>query len=137
MLAAPNSTYGQVQPSEAVGTHDEAFGVLLAHPQLSPELRQRVKRLRREAMLLLFALSGVWKNFQRALALSFVETPPEFLREAQGSPRWITRVALARNPAAPRDVLEILARDGNRYVRAAARERLNSMTPREDSPHSL
>ncbi|HKD75097.1 MAG TPA: hypothetical protein VKB76_06355, partial [Ktedonobacterales bacterium] len=46
---------------------------------------------------------------------------------------WVERYIIARHPNADQQTLEQLARDGNRFVRATARGRLQSATRSPES----
>lgn len=62
---------------------------------------------------------------KRLLAFLCADAPVEALAKAQRATDWAERAAIAMHPHAPQSVLERLADDGNVYVRALARERLN------------
>ena len=51
------------------------------------------------------------------------------------SPLWSERYVLARNPAAPRALVEALTHDGHRYVRAAARLNLAARDVEDPQTH--
>lgn len=88
---------------------------LAAHPNLSPELRARLL-----AHSLAQAIATPDPCY-RAVALAHPDTSPELLAAHADSPHWIERVAVALNPGTPPDARRLLAEDGNRLVRAAAR----------------
>ncbi len=92
----------------------------LRNPQLDPQaLAQHRSRLVLHASRSRYALN-------RAVALCQPEIPPRELRKVRhwAAPEWVVRYAVAQNPHTPPDVLERLAQDGNRLVRAKAIERL-------------
>ncbi len=69
---------------------------------------------------------------RRLCALAHPETPPETLRRFALQGVWMERYAVARNPGAPRDLLETLQNDANMAVAAAAQTSLaaqNSSQP--------
>ena len=49
------------------------------------------------------------------------------LAENSNSISWLERYAIAQNPNTLRDTLEVLAQDGNRIVRATAKESLEKL----------
>lgn len=87
-----------------------------AHPNLSPA--QRAQLLAHSLEHALGSLDPVFG----AIALSQPALPVEQFTLFAGSPYWLERLALALNPATPQEVRAPLADDGNRLVRAAARE---------------
>lgn len=62
----------------------------------------------------------------RILALLHPKIPQSVLAENLHNPEWIERYAVAKNPSTPTEIVEILATDYNRVVRAAAKFRLGS-----------
>ena len=57
----------------------------------------------------------------RLMMLASPLLPPEIIQEHSISWHWIERYAIACNPNAPRETRAQLMQDGNRYVRAAAK----------------
>ncbi|NTU85947.1 MAG: hypothetical protein HGA45_42570, partial [Chloroflexales bacterium] len=57
------------------------------------------------------------------------DAPAALLAAQARSPHWLVRLALALSPAAPDEARRLLARDGNRLVRAAAHEREAAAAP--------
>lgn len=79
----------------------------------------------REAFLRLFRQIFGIDNYSLA-ALLLLLTPnvsPVFLAENANSILWIERYIIAIHPRTSLDILQILAKDTNRFVRAAALER--------------
>jgi hypothetical protein len=64
---------------------------------------------------------GFWS---RLLILSHPETPSEVLEKNRLSLEWLHRYAVAQHQNTPIEALKSLANDGNRVVRAAAKDRL-------------
>lgn len=60
----------------------------------------------------------------RAVVLWHPQMPAKVLAKNCRSLAWLERCAIAGNPNTPTETLQILAEDGNRIVRAAARENL-------------
>jgi hypothetical protein len=103
---------------------DSLLRSLLRHPHAPHEVQRRAHELRRQALLLWLAASEqVW---ERAVALSCPEIPTLILQANLSHPRWEWRYAIARNSGTPREWLEVLARDGHRWVRAAGQAALRS-----------
>ncbi len=91
------------------------------HPYATDEVRRRVFA----AMLRGLAPYGAW--LRRVTILSSSLVPASVLVEEAKSTDWLDRYAIARNPSADEKTVRILAeRDGNRFVRAAARARVAS-----------
>lgn len=92
----------------------------LGNAGLEPELR--ASRRRRVIERSTSAKEGL----NRAIGLSHPGTPQSELVKSRHlcSLEWLERLALALNPKLPMDGLEKLSRDGNRIVRALARQRL-------------
>ncbi|WP_337868476.1 hypothetical protein [Meiothermus sp.] len=92
----------------------------LRNPNLEPASLERYR-----AQLV---LQGSRSRFtlNRAVALSRPEIPPHELAKVRhwAAPEWMVRYAVAQNPHTPRPILERLAQDANRLVRAAAARRL-------------
>jgi Leucine rich repeat variant len=63
---------------------------------------------------------------QRAIALAHPILPQSRLSASFKAVNWIERFAVARNPSTPREVLQLMVKDANRLVRAAARSMLTS-----------
>ena len=59
--------------------------------------------------------------FTRLLVFLHPSTPSEILAQNFHSSSWLERYAIAQNPNTPTNVRSTLTRDGNRVVRAAAR----------------
>jgi 3-methyladenine DNA glycosylase AlkC len=62
----------------------------------------------------------------RFLVLLHSQTPSEILADNLGSQAWLERYAIARNTNSPINTLQVLAKDANRIVRAAAKANLES-----------
>ncbi|HBE19857.1 MAG TPA: hypothetical protein DEG17_21585 [Cyanobacteria bacterium UBA11149] len=62
----------------------------------------------------------------RFFALLHHQIPAKPLVENSKSTIWIERYAIAQNPNTPTDILHILAKDGNRIVRSAAKYNLQN-----------
>ena len=62
--------------------------------------------------------------FVRFVTLLHPVTPEEILNQAANSASWLERYAVAENESTPSEIRSILARDGNRIVRAAANNHL-------------
>jgi len=103
--------------------HDIDENVRLAalrNPNLAAEALERFR-----AQLVLRASRSRFA-LNRAVALSRPEMPPRELSKVRhwAAPEWLVRYALAQNPQTPRAILERLAQDANRLVRAQAARRL-------------
>ena len=61
-------------------------------------------------------------TFTRLLVFLHPSTPREILEQNFHSSSWLERYAIAQNPNTPPDIRSVLTRDGNRVVRAAAKE---------------
>ena len=59
-------------------------------------------------------------SFVRFVTLLHPLTPQEILTQAANSASWLERYAVAENESTPLEIRSILARDGNRIVKAAA-----------------
>lgn len=103
----------------------DIVNALLVHPQSSAPFKQLLEKQRRESML--FDLAESDNVFERSIALSHPELPLEILEAHLYAPKWIWRVAVCANPSVPAHFLEILATDGDRFVRACAKARLEKM----------
>ncbi len=79
----------------------------------------------------LAACGGCHEPLPAILGLSHPALPEKHLRTASRSHRWQVRLGVTLHPTPPYDLLEKLARDGNRLVRAAARWRLTGNPPPE------
>lgn len=89
---------------------------LAGHPAFAHELRTQLISSSIEQ-----ALYG-GDLFYRAVALAQPTIDPARLLVGACSFSWLDRLAVACNPAAPAEALDLLAEDGNRIVRAAARD---------------
>jgi hypothetical protein len=100
---------------------DEPFAadlrlIVAAHPNLAAGQR---------AQILAHSLRHALESYDpvyAAIALSSADLAAEQIAPFVGSPFWLERLAVAMNPAADPIAREQLAADGNRLVRAAARE---------------
>jgi hypothetical protein len=92
--------------------------LVLAHPLTPPEARQHI--LARSLDMCLTSS----EPFYHAVALAQEQAPIAALSQAAQSPEWLVRLAAARNPHAPYELLVTLSEDGNRLVRAAAQAAL-------------
>lgn len=81
-------------------------------------------------LLELFAAKFPMFSAKRWLILLHPEVSPRVLVQNCQSLAWLERCAIAKNPNIPTDTLWILAKDGNRIVRAAAREKLSDRAGR-------
>jgi hypothetical protein len=63
-------------------------------------------------------------SFNWLLLMQHPEIPAQFLAENVRSSVWIDRYAVAQHPNTPLNQVEVLARDGNRIVLAAAKANL-------------
>jgi hypothetical protein len=92
----------------------------LRNPNLDAEALERYR-----AQLVLQASRSRFV-LNRAVALSRPEISPYELSKVRhwAAPEWVVRYALAQNPLTPRLILERLAQDANRLVRAQAARRL-------------
>jgi hypothetical protein len=110
-------------PNVSVATLEHLAGDLsvdvrravMHHPQTPIHARSRILASSLEMC------SRSSESFAHVLALSNPAAPADYLAARAGSPEWLERYAITRNPAAPRHTLEALANDGNRLVRASAR----------------
>lgn len=81
--------------------------------------------------------------FYHAIALAHPKVPLAAFERVAQSPDWLSRFAAAQNPHAPQALLEQLSQDGNRLVRAAARDGLlqaqaaHPSTDDKDAPEGL
>lgn len=94
---------------------------LIARADLPAEWRARLQTAALER-----AVNGR-TSWARLAALCHPETKADSLRTFARTGRWLERLCVARNPAAPVDVLELLATDANRVIRAEARARLDEL----------
>ena len=65
-------------------------------------------------------------DLTRTIALWHPQMPVKVLEKNVRSFVWLERCAIAQNPNTPKETLQLLAADGNRIVRAAAKENLKS-----------
>jgi hypothetical protein len=91
--------------------------ILASHPNLGPEQREVMVASSLEAAI------GSGNSIYRAVALAHPAASPESIAAALRSPHWIERLAVALSPATDAAALARLVGDGNRLVRAAARDR--------------
>jgi hypothetical protein len=63
-------------------------------------------------------------SFSRLIVLLHSQAPTELLAKNVCSSWWLERYAIAQNPNTSADTLKFLAQDGNRIVRAAAKDNL-------------
>ena len=89
---------------------------LVAHPAFAYDLRTQLISSSIEQAL----YDG--DPFYRSIALAQGSLAPARLLVGARSFSWLDRLAVACNPATPAEGLALLAEDGNRIVRAAARE---------------
>ena len=61
-------------------------------------------------------------NFSRFIALSSPSLLPYLFTKYVKTKSWLDRYALAQNPATPKNIRNILAKDANKIVRAAAKD---------------
>lgn len=94
---------------------------LIARPDLPAEWRARL-----QAAALNRAVIGR-TSWARLAALCHPETKADALRTFARTGRWLERLAVVRNPAAPADTLELLSTDSNHVIRAEARARLEAL----------
>lgn len=121
---------------QAVAQHPQAPAAILAELLHDIDENVRLLALRNpnlepavlERYCAQLVLRGSRSRFalNRAVALSRPEMPPHELAKVRhwAAPEWVVRLAVAQNPHTPRPVLERLAQDANRLVRAAAARRL-------------
>jgi hypothetical protein len=93
----------------------EVRRAVLDHPALSAAAREQI------LASALVTCADLSEPLYRTIALAHPLTPADQLAAGAGSFEWIERFAIARNPAAPAEVLARLKNDGNRLVRAAAK----------------
>lgn len=110
----------QAPPEALALLVDEVFAddirlILAAHPNLPPDLRER---LRNHALATARQLAT---PFYRAIAAAHHNASIDDLHLAAYSPFWIERLAVALNPHTPTATRALLADDGNRLVRKAAK----------------
>ncbi|BDA71619.1 hypothetical protein CAL7716_057850 [Calothrix sp. PCC 7716] len=101
----------------------------MVHPasrQPASELNQIQRALHAGAVLAEFVSSDE-PTSPRFILLLHPIAPPEFLAEHVNSICWIERYAVAQNPSTPAHVLNKLAVDVNRLVRAVALEKLQTL----------
>ena len=67
----------------------------------------------------------------RIIALSQPDAAPEELARASGYRDWCQRLAIARNPMTPQQILKKLSKDSNRYVAAQAAKTLRGDAQRK------
>ena len=90
---------------------------------LQPEQQSRLKELA-APVLLQECTKGSQPSLPRLIAMLHPECPVPALAKHFRSSDWRERCAIAQNPFTPPNTLAILAREGNRVVRAAAKENL-------------
>ncbi len=116
---------------------------LLHHPRASEEfkLQMRCERLQvqqhlteataeRQQESLTFLLQSA-TSFKQLAELCDPKVPHRVLEEHLFDGNWTARYVIARNPSTPLALLQQLAQDGNRFVQAAANERI------KDTPQSI
>ena len=103
---------------------------LIAPPQ-TPEISPTLQSLPRiynpdtdDLPTLLAEYAQLNNPFVRFVTLLHPITPQEILTQAANSASWLERYAVAENHSTPLEIRQILARDGNRIVRAAANHNL-------------
>ena len=99
---------------------DSAIGSLSG---LQPEQQSCLKELA-TPFLLQECTKGSPPSLPRLIAMLHPEYPVPALARHFRSSDWRERCAIAQNPSTPPNTLAILAREGNRVVRAAAKENL-------------
>ncbi|MCL6526889.1 MAG: hypothetical protein K6T57_08390 [Thermaceae bacterium] len=123
---------------QAVARHPGAWGGLLARLLADPDEGVRLAALQhprldadtlahyREQLLVAASRSRFLLN--RAVALASPQLPLFELTKVRhrAAPEWLVRLALARNPKTPPEVLAELAQDGNRWVRTEAEKGLKA-----------
>lgn len=90
------------------------------HPNVSPETRNVALE---QALTRAVYSSDLFLHVAAALHEA---TPPQHLHKIIYSPYWQARYALSLNPSATEHELHFLSNDGNRWVRAASRSRLEA-----------
>ncbi len=98
---------------------------LAQHPNAHRELKARLHDQIKRGILDYYV--GADTAMQRAVEVSQPDAASKLFNESMESGDWITRLAVARGPVAWPGALQVLARDGNRLVRAAARAALESL----------
>ena len=94
--------------------------LVLAHPLTPASAREQI--LARSLDMCLLSS----EPFYHAVALAHPAVPDTALAQAGQSSEWLVRLAAARNPRASHELLLALSEDGNRLVRAAAREAIGN-----------
>ena len=94
---------------------------LIARADLPAEWRARLQTAALER-----AVNGR-TSWARLAALCHPETKADALRTFAHTGRWLERLAVARNPGAPADALELLGADSNLVIRTEARARLEAL----------
>lgn len=100
----------------------QAAQALAANPSTPIRLRARLRLS--QIRWFVSMLSNYDNVLLRAIALSHYLVPEEKMTVGAKSHVWQWRFAVATNSNAPRHLLHLLAQDGHRLVRAAARERM-------------
>ncbi|MDY6803672.1 MAG: hypothetical protein SXA11_07685 [Cyanobacteriota bacterium] len=93
-------------------------------PVLLRYLREKPEGLPVLLELIFKEISTEPSDLNPTIALLHPQMPPEVLAENGRSLVWPERCAIAQNPNTPIETLQVLAADGNRIVRAAAKENL-------------
>ena len=99
---------------------DSAIGSLSG---LQPEQQSRLKELA-TPLLLQECTKGSQPSLPRLISMLHPECPVPTLAKHFRSSDWRERCAIAQNSSTPPNTLAILTREGNRVVRAAAKENL-------------
>ena len=90
---------------------------------LQPEQQSRLKECA-APVLLQECTKGSQPSLPRLIAMLHPECPVPALAKHFRSSDWRERCAIAQHPSTPPNTLAILAREGNRVVRGAAKENL-------------
>jgi HEAT repeat protein len=116
----PLEAYFYLRLDKNQSVRDSAIGSLSG---LQPEQQSCLKELA-TPFLLQECTKGSPPSLPRLIAMLHPEYPVPALARHFRSSDWRERCAIAQNPSTPPNTLAILAREGNRVVRAAAKENL-------------
>ena len=116
----PLEAYFYLRLDKNQSVRDSAIGSLSG---LQPEQQSCLKELA-TPFLLQECTKGSPPSLPRLIAMLHPEYPVPALARHFRSSDWRERCAIAQNPSTPPNTLAILAREGNRVVRAAANENL-------------
>ena len=112
-----------------INTPGQILGYLLTEPKkveysdvvkIKSVLQSPEKLLELRADYLKKLCAGLNPSFSRVYGLLLSDCPPAVLTKCAKSSLWLERCAVAQNPMTPAKILQVLAKDSNAVVAAAA-----------------